>query len=165
MLCCHKYPHKYCVFLDSCERAYFRWMIAEHKDVLLKDVFASHTFLGPTPFFFFLFFFSADVWDSILQLHWPDWSLCETTCFLIQHNNQASNCWKYSLDFFLTYLHRLMMWCLSIIHSFFFFFGPTFKKVSHAGSPGSHCSAAPAATRSSATCCKFHQGKLKRSPH
>lgn len=69
MLCCHKYPHKYCVFLDSCERAYFRWMIAEHKDVLLKDVFASHTFLGPTPFFFFLFF-SADIWDSILQLHW-----------------------------------------------------------------------------------------------
>lgn len=119
MLCCHKYPHKYCVFLDSCERAYFRWMIAEHKDVLLKDVFASHTFLGPTPFFFFLFF-SADVWDSILQLHWPDWSLSETTCFLIQHNNQASNCLKYSLHLFLTYLHRLMMWCLSIIHSFFF---------------------------------------------
>lgn len=47
MLCCHKYPYEYCVFLDSCEQAYFRRMIAEHKDVLLQAVLASHTFLMP----------------------------------------------------------------------------------------------------------------------
>lgn len=120
MLCCHKYPHKYCVFLDSCERAYFRWMIAENKDVLLKDVFATHTFLGPTPFFFYLFF-SADVWDSILQLHWPDWSLSETTCFLIQHNNQASNCLKSSLHFFFDIPSQTND-VMPQHYSFFFFF-------------------------------------------
>lgn len=162
MLCCHKYPHKYCVFLDSCERAYFRWMIAEHKDVLLKDVFASHTFLRPTPFFFFLFFFS---WclrlDSAAPLTW----LKSLWNHMLFHPTQQSGVKLFEIlfTFFLTYLHRLMMWCLSIIHSFFFV--ATFKKVSHAGSPGSHCSAAPAATWSSTTCCKFHQGKLKRSPH
>lgn len=121
MLCCHKYPHKYCVFLDSCERAYFRWMIAEHKDVLLKDVFASHTFLRPTPFFFFLFFFS-DVWDSILQPHWPDWSLSETTCCFIQHNNQASNCLKYSLHFFFFDIPSQTNDVMPQHYSFFFFF-------------------------------------------
>lgn len=121
MLCCHKYPHKYCVFLDSCERAYFRWMIAEHKDVLLKDVFASHTFLRPTPFFFFLFFFS-DVWDLILQPHWPDWSLSETTCCFIQHNNQASNCLKYSLHFFFFDIPSQTNDVMPQHYSFFFFF-------------------------------------------
>lgn len=71
MLCCHKYPHKYCVFLDSCERAYFRWMIAEHKDVLLKDVFLPHTLSwGQTPFFFFLFFSWCLRLDSAAPLTW-----------------------------------------------------------------------------------------------
>lgn len=146
MLCCHKYPYKYYVFLDSCEQTYFRRMIARHKDVFLEAVFAS----------FFIFF-------KLMSETWlcgcTDVSEVSLKPVAFSSNTTIQREILFALVLFV-YTFTLMRWYFSVILFFL-----TQDQESRTCSLASPCSAAPSAIWSSTTCCKFHQGKLKRLPH